>query len=202
MVKLFFGGNIRNKRNLVEPLNIEDANSLPVEVRAEIKNGLKIGKMDTARKIALIEMGLLRRMTEEDIAEEMNWTWGQFVLWKKNNRPKIESFKDDIRSSKYNLMESINNRMGIANAYSHAVLSGDAALAKKTKTVLVELEKILPIRSLQNIGEILEKMDDVPKDDPQGRANIQINVNSPASEAKKRLQEIKEKKELPPQVDV
>ncbi len=180
----------------MELLDPNDSPKLPIEVRKYIGGSWKSGMSDTFRKIACIELGLFERITEEDLMKDLNVTQQQWDVMKKNNREDIEKYKESHKLGKLKIINSVSERVLHGEIYAKAVFSGDVELARKAKLVMETLNKFLPIHALQQAGEVMSELDDEPKEAENGRANIQINVNSPASEAQKRLEEKKKKKEI------
>ncbi len=180
---------------LLDP-NSEEGKRLPAEVRKMIGGNWKSGMSDTFRKIALIELGLFEKITEEDLRTDHNLTEQQWAAIKKSHRNEIEKYKESHKLSKLRVINSVSDRISYGEIYAKAILSGDLELARKAKLILETLSKHLPMDDVHRAGEILTDMDDAPKELENGRANIQINVNSPASEAQKRLEEKKKKKEI------
>lgn len=180
---------------LLDPNQDPDSYSLPKEVREVIKNNWNYKKLDLMQRIACIELGIHSYKTEQDLLDSHQITSQALVVFKKNNRDQIEKYKEHHKLGKLKLMDAISSRMTYADAYAKAVLMNDPELAKKLHGVLITLDRILPVSELQKMSEILEQIDDSPKEDnvPRG-TNLQININSPGAEAQRKLEEIKKAK--------
>lgn len=180
----------------------KDLPEVPEEVRSMIRNNLSPAKIDLVQQIACYDLGFYNIKNEDSICKAFNITIKQLDEFRKNNRDRIEEYKDKHKQSKLKLSNAISDRMLYADVYAKSVLSGEDEMATKMKQVLINLEKILPMRQLQDISEIIKDMDENPRP-VDGGSPTQVNVynTSPAMEAQKRFEEkmnakvIEEKKE-------
>lgn len=155
---------------------------IPEALRKKMRENHRERNLDIVNQLAFYELNISKYVNESSMCEKYGISQDQLELFKRNHREEIETAKDEHKYGKFKVTKHLGKVMVATDAMMQARLSGDDIVADRIKTVLKEVDSVLPLRDVQKIAEVLKLMDDAPVA-PSSAQQININVNSDINKA-------------------
>lgn len=144
-----------------------------VEMQNKLAQQMQLRNNDLMNRIALRECGAIS-ISEEELAADYGMTPDQVERFKRDRKHDIERHKEEHLHGKFMVAKSIGKTLALKEVMVQARLEGNDDLANRVRSILVESELIVPIKTLKDVAEIYKLIGE-ESEKVQSQVNIQIN---------------------------